>query len=95
MSKNTAEIAKRTVFIDDAEVPVRYDYQDASPGHFDNITGHNNCPPTTAEVTITELFINGEWVSPGYFERGWLVLKEVMLLEEILEEQDSDAGPKA
>ena len=81
-----ANARTRTVFLSDAEVEVRYDFQAADPGHFDNITGTNNCPPNDAAVTINELLINGEWIDTKHFSTAWIKKAENDLLTDICDD---------
>ena len=70
-----------SAWLDDAQVEVRYDYQPAEP------TIYN--PPDKArqgcdaEVTITRLCINGEWVSPKHLSKAWIGHVESEILTEI------------
>lgn len=76
-----------TVFLGDAEIPVRFDFQGAEPAVYNPIEkAHPGCE---AEVTINALQINGEWVGTEFFESSWLDAVEQKLLEDA-SENDGD-----
>lgn len=68
----------RTVFLEDASIEVRYDFDAGEAMTRDH-------PGCDEEVTINALQINGEWVSPDCFDEKWLDKIVVTLLEETVE----------
>jgi hypothetical protein len=54
------------VFYGDAEVPCRYDYDPGEEQWFDARQGVGS-PGYPAEVSVTEVYVGGEWVDAGNF----------------------------
>ena len=62
-------------------LPVRYEYEPGSPGRMYMPNGDPGYPPEPAELWITDVYIEGAWVSSSKFPDDWIEPAEEWLLD--------------